>query len=566
MDNRDIFDEEFDRLSLGQDEPQNQFDSWSGGYNVYQQPEPKRQHRPLKIVLTALLMVVCIALGWVLAVITTDNGSDGDDTRKEILNDVIDHMDYNFYEEITDEEWQLAVEQAGSALMQYAGDQFSFLMSPQTYYNYMENVSSTLTAASSMNELFGMTYQMESKGMLVTDVMPDSATYGYLQAGDLIVKLDNIKEYIPILDANGNLQQEEDGSLKVQRDSNKKPVLRSAANEFVLEGLNANQAGWYLQFIYSADFYVLRDGSIYMGTLTRNKVGIPYDEKSIDPKKRYDFKFVEYYFGDDATNISVDPHNGASVSTYQLRGLNNMPANAGYVRIAQFDQTDLTGKVSCYTELKSVLEMFAEKKLNYLILDLKGNPGGYVDLTVNIAGMLIHPNNLTAEQKSKVEADSSILGSALKNEYVVTTLVPRNDKNKVYSTKSSYYNYFPQTELADGKKRIIVWTDGGSASASELLTGTLLDYGTAVQMGTNTYGKGIAQWIEPLGIKGSYVDKYGNLQTSGEYATWAVYYTFASYYSPLGTNIQNVGYAPATGHQASSYSDLWTLARRYWGI
>ncbi|MBQ9125843.1 MAG: hypothetical protein IJY13_04205 [Clostridia bacterium] len=61
MDNRDIFDEEFDRLNLNQgEEPtqQSQFDSWSGAYNVYQQPEPKRQNKPFKIVFTAILMVV----------------------------------------------------------------------------------------------------------------------------------------------------------------------------------------------------------------------------------------------------------------------------------------------------------------------------------------------------------------------------------------------------------------------------------------------------------------------------------------------------------------------------
>ncbi|MBQ4272785.1 MAG: hypothetical protein IJB95_03960, partial [Clostridia bacterium] len=240
MDNRDIFDEEFDRLNLNQgEEPsqQSQFDSWSGAYNVYQQPEPKRQNKPFKIVFTAILMVVCIALGWVLAVITNDQSIN--DERQEVLDKVFDYMDYNFYQEISEEEWQLAVEQAGSALMQYAGDQFSFLMSPQTYYDYMNDVGSILTAATDLDELFGMTYQLQDKGMLVTDVMSDSASYGYLQAGDLIFKMSNIKEYIPILDASGNLQQEEDGSLKVRRNSNKEPILNSVASDFVLEGLDA---------------------------------------------------------------------------------------------------------------------------------------------------------------------------------------------------------------------------------------------------------------------------------------------------------------------------------------
>lgn len=562
MDNRDIFDEEFDRLNLNQgEEPtqQSQFDSWSGAYNVYQQPEPKRQNKPFKIVFTAILMVVCIALGWVLAVITNDQSIN--DERQEVLDKVFDYMDYNFYQEISEEEWQLAVEQAGSALMQYAGDQFSFLMSPQTYYDYMNDVGSILTAATDLDELFGMTYQLQDKGMLVTDVMPDSASYGYLQAGDLIFKMANIKEYIPILDASGNLQVAEDGSLLVRRNADKTPILRNATSDFVLEGMDTTQASLYLQFVYSADFYVLRNGSVYVGTLTRNKVGIDYDEKNVNPNKRYDFKFVEYYISDSVNNISTTPQNGAAISTYSARGLGNLPAKTAYLRLKQFDMLTANGvnkAASCDEEIRTVLEMFKQNNCERLVLDLKGNPGGYVHLTVNIAGMLIHPNNLTETQRAKVE-----LGSTNYPKYLVTKLVDRQGRSSDYTITSTYYNYFPQTELANNKKRIIVWTDGGSASASELLTGTLLDYKTAVQMGTNTYGKGIAQTIEELNITGKYVDVNGNVQENGR---WAVYYTFASYYSPLGTNIQGIGYAPAKAYQAYGYNDLWTLAKGYWGI
>jgi len=562
MDNRDIFDEEFDRLNLNQGEQptqQSQFDSWSGAYNVYQQPEPKRQNKPFQIVFTAILMVVCIALGWVLAVITNDQSVN--DERQVVVDKDFDYMDYNFYQEISEEEWQLAVEQAGSALMQYAGDQFSFLMSPQTYYDYMNDVGSILTAATDLDELFGMTYQLQDKGMLVTDVMPDSASYGYLQAGDLIFKMANIKEYIPILDASGNLQQEEDGSLKVRRNADKTPVLRNATSDFVLEGMDTTQASLYLQFVYSADFYVLRNGSVYVGTLTRNKVGIDYDEKNVNPNKRYDFKFVEYYISDSVNNISTTPQNGAAISTYSARGLGNLPAKTAYLRLKQFDMLTANGvnkAASCDQEVKAVLEMFKKSNCERLVLDLKGNPGGYVHLTVNIAGMLIHPNNLTETQRAQVE-----LGSVNSPKYLVTKLVDRQGRSSDYTITSTYYNYFPQTELANNKKRIIVWTDGGSASASELLTGTLLDYKTAVQMGTNTYGKGIAQTIEELNITGKYVDVNGNVQEDGR---WAVYYTFASYYSPLGTNIQGIGYAPSKAYQAYGYNDLWTLAKGYWGV
>ena len=565
MDNRDIFDEEFDRLSLGQDEPQNQFDSWSTGYNVYQQPEPKQPHKPLKIVLTAILMVVCIALGWVLAVITNDVSDsitgDANDERKEILDEVFNFMDYNFYQEISEEEWQLAVEQAGSALMQYAGDQYSFLMSPQTYYDFMNDVGSILTAASNLNELFGMTYQMESKGMLITDVMPDSVSYGHLQAGDLIVKMTNIKEYIPIVDENGQLQVDNNGNLLVERFASGLPKLANSpyTNGVLLEGATTTQVGNYLVVVYSATFHVLRNGQIVTFNLARNKVGISYDENNVDPNKRYDFKFVEYYINDTTNNISTTPQNGAAISTYEARGLSKLPAKTAYIHLKQFDSLSASGTnkaASCDQEVKTVLEMFKKSNCEYLVFDLIGNPGGYVSLTVNIAGMLIHPNNLSAENRSKVE-------NGLTNKYLITKLVDRKGVSNDYTVKSSYYNYFPQEELSGEKKRIIVWTNGGSASASELLLGALMDYGTAVQMGLKTYGKGIAQTIEELNIKGKYVDVNGIPRNDGN---WAVYYTFANYYSPLGTNIHGVGFTPASNYQASTYSDLWTLAKSYWGI
>ncbi len=560
MDNRDFFDEEFDRLN-GQQDEQSVYNSWAN-YNHTPPSQKTPQQKPFRIVFTAILMVICIVIGWVLAVVTNDvkdgtTDSTSDDTRKDILNQVIDHMDYNFYEEITDEEWQLAVEQAGSALMQYAGDQFSFLMSPQTYYDYIYGVSNTLTAASNINELFGMTYSMETKGMLISSVVADSVSYGHLQAGDMIVKMTDIKEYIPITDANGNLQVDENGNLRVQRYSSGAPKLSDSpyTNGVLLEGATTSQVGNYLTIVYSATFHVLRDGEIFTVNLARNKVGI---QENSTANKHYDFNFVEYYFSNDVTNISTTAQNGAATSTYQERGLSNLPANTGYVHITQFDETNTS---SCYTELKTVLELFKNSNLQYLVLDLKGNPGGAVKLTAKIAGMLIHPDNLTEVQKTQVEKATPEKRTYTEGKYLMTSLTGR-DGNYYYRADSTYYNYFPQEALSSGKKRIIVWTDSNSASASEMLTGVLLDYGTAVHMGTQTYGKGIAQTIETLDITGTYTDVNGATRTG----PWAVYYTFANYYSPLGINIQGVGYIPTTAYTADNYADLWTLARSYWGI
>ena len=550
--NRDIFDEEYDKVTAQQSDA---FDSWST-YTPTQPPVKQRNNKPWQIIVLACAMVVCLVVGWVLGVIVTDTPTE--DERQDLLNAVLDKMDYNFYQEISDEQWQLAVEQAGSMLMQYAGDRYSFLMSPQTYYDFMNNVSS-YAAANSTNELFGMGYTMDQSGMCISQVLVDSASYGNLQEGDLVFKLSNIKEYIPITTSNGYLQLDADGSLLVERYSNGAPKIANSryTDGILLSGIGSTDMSNYLMIVYSATFHVLRNGQIVEVNLTRNKVGISYDDKNINPNKRYDFKYVEYYFGSNVNNISTTPQNGAATSTYDIRNLSKLPANVGYIRINQFDMAD---EDSCDLEFEKALQLFKANNLSYLVLDLKGNPGGYVHLTVNIVGMLIHPNNLTAQEKNVVEHSGSLLSPQTK--YLVTSLVDRNDQSYAYTAESSYYNYFPQTELSNGKKRIIVWTDDGSASASELLTGALLDYKVAVQMGQSTYGKGIAQTVEELDIRGSYIDIDGKVQTDGY---WAVYYTFASYYSPLGTNIHGVGYTPTNSYKASSYSDLWTLASNYWG-
>ena len=68
--------------------------------------------------------------------------------------------------------------------------------------------------------------------------------------------------------------------------------------------------------------------------------------------------------------------------------------------------------------------------------------------------------------------------------------------------------------------------DGNSASASEVLSGAIKDYGKATLVGTTTFGKGIVQQIIPF--------------TDGS----AVKVTVSSYYTPNGTNIHGIGIEP----------------------
>ena len=59
------------------------------------------------------------------------------------------------------------------------------------------------------------------------------------------------------------------------------------------------------------------------------------------------------------------------------------------------------------------------------------------------------------------------------------------------------------------------------------------------------------------------------VQTNGQKTQypWAIYYTFAAYYSPLGTNIHGTGYTPDAPYDGlESYAELWQATKSYWGV
>lgn len=126
-----------------------------------------------------------------------------------------------------------------------------------------------------------------------------------------------------------------------------------------------------------------------------------------------------------------------------------------------------------------------------LIIDLRANPGGILDSVVSIAQMLL-PEGL---------------------------IVYTEDK---YGNRDEYF--------CDGKHQfeypLVMLIDGNSASASEILAGSIQDYEIGTLVGTTTFGKGIVQQVITLSDRS------------------AVKITVSSYYTPAGRNIHGVGIEP----------------------
>jgi carboxyl-terminal processing protease len=160
----------------------------------------------------------------------------------------------------------------------------------------------------------------------------------------------------------------------------------------------------------------------------------------------------------------------------------------GYVRIKQFQERTAT-------ELGDALIAIEKQqgKLAGLVLDLRGNPGGLLDQSVQVADLFLDGGIIVTTRGRG--------GKALDEETA-----------KAAGTWSG----FP----------MVVLMNGSSASASEIVAGALQDHGRALIVGTRSYGKGSVQSIIPL-------DDGSGLKI-----------TVARYYTPSGRSIQEKGITP----------------------
>lgn len=160
--------------------------------------------------------------------------------------------------------------------------------------------------------------------------------------------------------------------------------------------------------------------------------------------------------------------------------------DVGYLKLTDF--TPGAGK-----EVAAAVTSLKEQGARKLILDLRDNPGGLLNEAVNVVSVFIP-----------------------KGEQVVSTKGKVKDWNKTYTTLNN---------PVDKSIPLVVVTNGGSASASEIVAGALQDYDRAVLIGQRTFGKGLVQTTRPL----SY-----NSQLK---------VTTAKYYIPSGRCIQEMDYS-----------------------
>jgi carboxyl-terminal processing protease len=154
--------------------------------------------------------------------------------------------------------------------------------------------------------------------------------------------------------------------------------------------------------------------------------------------------------------------------------------NTGYIKINRFAETT-------YNEFKAALTDIKKQGANTLIIDVRDNGGGYLEMAVEIADEFLKDKQLIVKTRNK-----------------------KNREDKTYATSGGIFE--------QGKLFILI--NENSASASEILAGAIQDNDRGIIVGRRSFGKGLVQREMPLG-DGS-----------------AVRLTVARYYTPSGRSIQ----------------------------
>jgi len=173
------------------------------------------------------------------------------------------------------------------------------------------------------------------------------------------------------------------------------------------------------------------------------------------------------------------------IKSVKAKNLQNFPA-IKYIRISSFDK-------NVVNNLKKVLKTLKKENKKGIIIDLRNNPGGLLSQSIGVLDLFIDKGILVS-QKGRIKSENKTY----------------------YATKKGTYKNIP----------IVVLVNGGSASASEIVSGGLQDHKRAVIIGEKTFGKGSVQAILPIN------------------KNEAIRLTVAKYYLPNGKTIQAKGVTP----------------------
>jgi len=175
------------------------------------------------------------------------------------------------------------------------------------------------------------------------------------------------------------------------------------------------------------------------------------------------------------------------IKVSSIKNASFLDGKIGYIKIAEFQE-------NTPSELDAALKKLGSEGMDSLIIDLRNNPGGLLEVSVDVAERFLPKDSVVVSIKSRTPAQNAVFKSS----------------GKFYSSN------YPMAILVNE----------GSASASEIVSGAIQDNKRGIIIGTKTFGKASVQTVIPL--------KDGS----------ALRLTTALYYTPSGKMIRNEGIIP----------------------
>lgn len=240
---------------------------------------------------------------------------------------------------------------------------------------------------------------------------------------------------------------------------------------------------------YSAQKQGLRVGDIIIGVsdveITAKNIDKVSNLVKGEPGTSVDLKILRYE-SQDTLNFSLIRE---EIILKNITYANFFPENSNnvYIKLSNFSRT-------AGDELRNSLKTLSHQKpINSIILDLRGNPGGLLDVAVDVCEKFLQSGQLIVSTKGK--------------------------------DQTSLKKYLSQEQPVAGNEKLVVLINESSASASEIVAGAIQDHDRGVILGTQSFGKGLVQTIIPL---------TGNTSLK---------ITTAKYYTPSGRSIQKIDYS-----------------------
>ncbi len=212
---------------------------------------------------------------------------------------------------------------------------------------------------------------------------------------------------------------------------------------------------------------------------------------------------------------TVTAARGAAAEAKNVVTHKMLPDDIGYIKIKTF------GSVNAADEVEAALKALPNAKA--YVIDLRDNGGGYIWQAFRVFAMF-------ADKGVFTKLTGMYGGSAYTETLELTPKELQDIENGTTKTHTRPANY-------SCAKPVVILVNGDSASASEMLTGAMRDNGLAKVVGTQTFGKGIAQITVDLDRKAS------------------VQITFAQYFFPNGGSIHGVGIKPDKAVNVSTSGD-----------